>query len=131
MTKQEYDIMMKDAQRRSNQYVIGWPDDGLCTVNGIKVDEYCRKHFGADVALFIDEDNETIGFEIYIPKEGQKKPKAQSIEFDKAHMHLLQRMIPNLNQLIGLSLAIDKSNGPSISKLNNTGDEITFSAIFK
>lgn len=120
MTKQEYDIMMEDARRRSNQYTIGWPDEGLCTVNGLRADEYCRKHFGADVALEIDHGDETITFTIYIPEENTKADfDGQSITFDKAHMHMLQRMIPNLNQLIGLSLAINKSNGVSIDELSS------------
>ena len=112
MTSKEFKQMLSDGKRRSQQYIIGWPDQGLCTVNGIRADKYCIKHFGADMTLYIDEKEEKLTFEMYVPTEDGKSYESHSMPFTKEYMVFLQRMVPNLNQLIGLVMAIDKSSGP-------------------
>lgn len=127
MTSKEFKKMLKDGERRSHQYTITWPntnefpENTLCSVNGLRADKYCKKHFGADMALYINAVEEYLTWEVYIPLNGPieseleeqnngiTQPEPQSMTFPKEYIFLLQQAVPKLNQLIGLTLAIQNS----------------------
>ena len=126
MSSEEFKALLDDAKRRSQQYVCTFRDEHeLCFVNGIPADEYCKKHFGIDLWIQVMEDTEQICLEMFLDDDSDSI-EGQSITVGLKHMHLLQRLIPNLNQAIAMCMVIDQTELPK----KEEEDTQTFKSLF-
>lgn len=107
MTIEEFELFKKEVTRRANQYIVTWNDlYEYCLVNGHEAnDKYLIKkfEFAGEVEIISDPPGLLVSFDT------DKFSGSQLVKFDLDHIHLAQRMLPNLKQLAALWQAINKS----------------------